>query len=316
MTTTRTTPKVGLSIYEVLVLIMRDVTHVGKEQYNKSQKYSFRGIDDMVMALGPKLREYGVVHYPTVVDSWRRDTETGKGTLMRETILRVRYTFIGPAGDRIDDLITEGESLDTGDKGTAKAHSVAWRVALIQLFALPTDEPDPDSDYYEDRGRERDDRHDRHGEQRRPSRRADRVNDDDRGGDDQGDRGGDDRDDRDDDDIREARELELKTLKRKARELELDRDEVAERYKMIFGGEELTEGAPDNINRFCEFIVQFGQLPAAVEPTEQHPDVPRLLREGGDPAQARANVRKIRDETAERLAADQAGIDRDNIEGR
>ena len=46
--------------------------------------------------------------------------------------------------------VTPGESLDTSDKGTAKAMSVAYRIALLQIFALPTQEPttDPDSEYH------------------------------------------------------------------------------------------------------------------------------------------------------------------------
>jgi len=38
-----------------------------------------------------------------------------------------------------------GEALDTSDKATAKAQSVAWRVCLIQMLQIPTGDPDPDS---------------------------------------------------------------------------------------------------------------------------------------------------------------------------
>ncbi len=39
--------------------------------------------------------------------------------------------------------------MDGGDKATAKAMSVAFRIALLQALALPTSEPDPDSSSYE-----------------------------------------------------------------------------------------------------------------------------------------------------------------------
>jgi hypothetical protein len=39
--------------------------------------------------------------------------------------------------------------MDSGDKATAKAMSVAYRTALLQVLCLPTDEPDPDSHTYE-----------------------------------------------------------------------------------------------------------------------------------------------------------------------
>ena len=41
------------------------------------------------------------------------------------------------------------EVVDSGDKATAKAMSVAFRTALLQALCLPTDEPDPDASSYE-----------------------------------------------------------------------------------------------------------------------------------------------------------------------
>ena len=45
--------------------------------------------------------------------------------------------------------LVAAEAFDSGDKATAKAMSVALRTFLLQLLALPTDEPDPDSFTYE-----------------------------------------------------------------------------------------------------------------------------------------------------------------------
>jgi hypothetical protein len=42
-----------------------------------------------------------------------------------------------------------GEAFDSGDKATAKAMSVAFRIALLQGLSLPTDETDPDAQTYE-----------------------------------------------------------------------------------------------------------------------------------------------------------------------
>jgi len=39
--------------------------------------------------------------------------------------------------------------MDSGDKATAKAMSVAFRTALLQSLSLPTDEVDPDATSYE-----------------------------------------------------------------------------------------------------------------------------------------------------------------------
>jgi hypothetical protein len=39
--------------------------------------------------------------------------------------------------------------MDSGDKAIAKAMSVAFRTALLQTLALPTDEADPDTSSYQ-----------------------------------------------------------------------------------------------------------------------------------------------------------------------
>jgi hypothetical protein len=62
--------------------------------------------------------------------------------------VQVDYVIHGPAGDSLP-ASAPGEAMDSGDKATAKAMSVAFRTLLIQALALPTGEPDPDSHTYE-----------------------------------------------------------------------------------------------------------------------------------------------------------------------
>jgi hypothetical protein len=65
--------------------------------------------------------------------------------------VQVTFFFYGPMGDHIE-CTTPGEGFDFGDKATSKAMSVACRTALLQTLCLPTDEPDPDSEVYEQQG--------------------------------------------------------------------------------------------------------------------------------------------------------------------
>lgn len=107
-------------------------------------KYNFRGIDGVVNAVGPALRKHGVVIVPTVLDATYREVEAGsKRTTMRECTVKVRYRVYGPGGDFFDGTVY-GEALDSSDKGTAKATSVAYRIFLLQSLTIPTMEPDPD----------------------------------------------------------------------------------------------------------------------------------------------------------------------------
>ncbi len=131
-------------VHVAMAAVMADVRALGKNDRNAHFGYVFRGIDATVNALGPAMRTHGVVLLPQVEHIEYRDVLTSKKKDARECTVRVRYSFIGPKGDRLD-VVTCGEAIDEADKGTAKAMSVALRIALLQTFALPTDEPDPDA---------------------------------------------------------------------------------------------------------------------------------------------------------------------------
>lgn len=136
-----------VAIHVALAAVMADVRALGKNDRNSHFNYEFRGIDATMNALGPAMRTHGVVVLPQVEHIEYRDVQTGAATRRRdarECTVRVRYTFVGPKGDRLD-VVTCGEAIDEADKGTAKAMSVAMRIALLQTFVLPTSDPDPDS---------------------------------------------------------------------------------------------------------------------------------------------------------------------------
>lgn len=136
------------SVVEALSAVMGDVQAVGKTGRNTQQNYSFRGIDDVVNAVGPALRKHSVVCLPRVLSKEYGSFSTRGGTTMHTCTLEVEFTFHGPAGDSLV-CSAMGESADAGDKATSKAHSVAFRTALLQALCIPTDEPDPDSTSYE-----------------------------------------------------------------------------------------------------------------------------------------------------------------------
>ena len=136
------------TVHEALSRVMADVQAVSKSSRNNEQGYIFRGIDAVVNAVGPKLREHGVLVIPELLESSWRDVRTSRDKPARECTVKVRYRFYGPAGDCLE-CVVPGESMDFGDKGAAKAMSVAFRIALLQALCIPTDEPDADSHSYE-----------------------------------------------------------------------------------------------------------------------------------------------------------------------
>ena len=139
-----------LSIIEALSAVMEDVQSIRKGQKNSAPNagYMFRGIDAVMNAVGPALRAHGVVIVPEHVEVAHRDVLTSGGKASREATVNVTYRAYGPAGDSIT-IQAPGEAMDSGDKGTPKAMSVAYRTALLQALTVPTDDPDPDSSTYE-----------------------------------------------------------------------------------------------------------------------------------------------------------------------
>lgn len=142
---------------QAFAAVQGEIVAVGKEGTNTQQNYNFRGIDGVVNAAGPALRKHGVVITPNLQKVTYRDIEVGKNrTLMREVTVEVEYVVRGPAGDTFSGVVP-GESMDSGDKGTAKAMSVAYRIFLLQGLTIPTMEPDPDEHSYERAGPPEDD---------------------------------------------------------------------------------------------------------------------------------------------------------------
>lgn len=136
------------TVLEAWLQVMGEVQAIRKQQRNARQGFSFRGIDDVMNAVGPALRKHGVAVIPTRVDAGHERISLASGKGATEVRVGVTYSIIGPAGDRIDGY-SVGESMDTGDKATAKAMSVAYRTFLLQALTIPTDEPDPDLEAHE-----------------------------------------------------------------------------------------------------------------------------------------------------------------------
>lgn len=136
-------------IYKQLGLVMEEVGAVRKADKNTHQNFNFRGIDAVVNAVSPALRKHGVVVVPEVQDYQYETVTVGNpGKPMASVRLIVKYTFFASDGSNVVTTVA-AESFDSGDKATAKAHSVAFRTCLLQTLCLPTDETDPDAVSYE-----------------------------------------------------------------------------------------------------------------------------------------------------------------------
>lgn len=134
----------GKTIVEALSSVMEDVQAVRKGDRNAQQGFNFRGIDSVINAVGPAFRKHGVVAVPVGVEPTFDSYQSKAGALMRNCTVKITWRFYGPMGDHIE-AMSLGEAADAGDKSVPKAHSVAYRILLLQALCIPTDEPDPDT---------------------------------------------------------------------------------------------------------------------------------------------------------------------------
>ncbi|MEU0207405.1 ERF family protein [Streptomyces canus] len=132
--------------------VRKEVRAIAKgEQYNGGgTRFNFRGVDTVVNTFGPVTLKHGINIFPVGIEAEHRDTTTSKGNKMRECTVTVSWMVMGPKGDTLPVLLkTRGEALDSADKGTAKAQSVALRVLLLTGGLTPTHDKDPDASYVE-----------------------------------------------------------------------------------------------------------------------------------------------------------------------
>lgn len=146
---TRVADPAAPAIYRAIGAVMRDLEAIGKARRNTQQGYSFRGIDDVYNELHGHLARHGVFTVPRVLEDRTEERTTGKGSVLIYRVLRIRCRFYAADGSFVDAVVI-GEGMDSGDKASNKAMAVAHKYALMQVFAIPTeDQKDPEHESHD-----------------------------------------------------------------------------------------------------------------------------------------------------------------------
>jgi hypothetical protein len=132
-------------IYAALARVMAEVGAIGKTRKNESQKYQFRGIDDVVAHVQDVMAQQGVICVPRVVERERELLDSKSGGKMASVRLLVEHTFYALDGSHVV-CTTLGEAMDSGDKASNKAMSAALKYALTETLLIPTYEVDRDTE--------------------------------------------------------------------------------------------------------------------------------------------------------------------------
>lgn len=139
----------GKEIYQAINSIMQEIGAIGKNQKNQQQNFMFRGIDAVMNAISPALIKYKVFVVPEVLEHIREERQTKNGSNLIYSVCRMKYTFYANDGSFVESVVV-GEGMDSGDKATNKAMSIAFKYACFQVFCIPTEEmKDPDEECHE-----------------------------------------------------------------------------------------------------------------------------------------------------------------------
>ena len=128
---------------------MADIGAIGKNTKNTQQGFMFRGIDAVMNALQPAMLKNNIFVVPEVLEQTREERQTAKGGTLIYSILKMKFTFFADDGSNISAVVI-GEGMDSGDKASNKAMSIAFKYACFQVFCIPTEEmKDPDAECHE-----------------------------------------------------------------------------------------------------------------------------------------------------------------------
>lgn len=120
---------------------------ISKERKQGSQvNYAFRGIDDIYNALAPELVKNKLLILPRYTERTSVERTSKNGGALFYITVRGDFDFVSTEDGSVHTVTTYGEAMDSGDKATNKAMSIAYKYAAFQAFCIPTEETAIDAD--------------------------------------------------------------------------------------------------------------------------------------------------------------------------
>ena len=147
-----------LKVYQAISNVAKDLIEkggIGKEKPEKERgkpvpygtpDYAFRGIDQVYNALSPSLVKHNLIILPRMIARQVTERISSKGSVLFNVVVTGEFDFISTEDGSKVTISTFGEAMDSGDKATNKAMSVAYKYAAFQAFCIPTEETTQDAD--------------------------------------------------------------------------------------------------------------------------------------------------------------------------
>ena len=135
-------------VYAAISSVAREMatTGISKDRRNQQQGFNFRGIDQVYNALAPALVNHGLLILPRITERTVTERVNQKGTVLFYVVVKAEFDFVSTEDGSVHTVTTYGEAMDSGDKATNKAMSIAYKYAAFQAFCIPTEETAVDAD--------------------------------------------------------------------------------------------------------------------------------------------------------------------------
>ena len=134
-------------VYRAIRAISADIAETGlpKQNFNLSDDYFYRSIDDVVGCLAPLLARHALCVLPRAIERTSAERIVHPRAVWTHVSVQVAYDLVSTEDGSQHTIEAFGEALDETDKATSKAMSAAYKSAMLQAFCIPVvggDDPD------------------------------------------------------------------------------------------------------------------------------------------------------------------------------
>ncbi len=137
-----------MKVYQAIAAVSSQMAKDGisKSRTNAQQGFKFRGIDETLNALAPVLSEHGLVVLPRMISRELTERASRNGGVLFSVVVDAEFDFVAVEDGSKHTVKTYGEAMDSGDKATNKAMSIAYKYAAFLAFCIPVEGMGADAD--------------------------------------------------------------------------------------------------------------------------------------------------------------------------
>lgn len=137
-----------MKVYQAINAVQTELATIGISKSSRNTQgsgYNFRGIDAVYNVLSAIMAKHGLCIIPRMLSRISEERVSKSGGALFYITVEAEFDLVSAEDGSKHTARTFGEAMDSGDKGTNKAMSAAYKYMAFQTFAIPT-EGDNDAD--------------------------------------------------------------------------------------------------------------------------------------------------------------------------